>query len=120
MSRWKELGIRRFINNWWADERRSKDTNFSQSHICATLILAIAFSISAHAQSAKKPSSGGAVEKLIGTWHLVQIDAPGTDEQYVPIPQPKGTLIYSRDGHVSVQLMYQESAKSLSNRPRTR
>jgi hypothetical protein len=33
----------------------------------------------------------------------------------MPIPQPKGMLIYTRDGHMSVQLMYPESAKTLSN-----
>jgi len=29
--------------------------------------------------------------------------------------QPKGMLIYTRDGHMSVQLMYPESANTLSN-----
>ena len=33
----------------------------------------------------------------------------------MPIPQPKGMLIYTRDGHMSVQLMYPESANPLSN-----
>jgi hypothetical protein len=76
----------------------------------------MAFSIFAHAQSAKKTSSGGrGKEKLIGAWHLVHIDAPGPDGKSVHIPQPKGMLIYTRDGHMSVQLMYSESAKSLSN-----
>ncbi len=31
------------------------------------------------------------------------------------IAQPKGMLIYTRDGHMSVQLMYPESANALSN-----
>ena len=80
------------------------------------LIVAMTFSIFAHAQSAKKPSgSGGAKEKLIGAWHLVQIDAPGPDGKSLPVPQPKGMLIYTRDGHMSVQLMYPPSANSLSN-----
>ena len=81
-----------------------------------TLVVAMAFSIFAQAQSAKKTSSSvGAKEKLIGAWHLVHIDAPGPDGKSVPIPQPKGMLIYTRDGHMSVQLMYPESANSLSN-----
>ena len=33
----------------------------------------------------------------------------------MPIPQPKGMLIYTGDGHMSVQLMYPESANTLSN-----
>ena len=81
-----------------------------------TLVGAMALSGLAHAQSAKKTSSsGGAREKLIGAWHLVRIDAPGRDGKSVAIPQPKGMLIYTRDGHMSVQLMYPESANSLSN-----
>ena len=81
-----------------------------------TLVVAMAFSIFAHAQSAKKTSSGGrGKERLIGAWHLVHIDAPGPDGKSVPVPQPKGMLIYTRDGHMSVQLMYPESANTLSN-----
>jgi hypothetical protein len=80
------------------------------------LAVAMTFAIFAHAQSAKKISgSGGAKEKLIGAWHLVHIDAPGPDGKSMPIPQPKGMLIYTRDGHMSVQLMYPESANTLSN-----
>jgi hypothetical protein len=81
-----------------------------------TVVAAMAFAISAHAQSAKKISgSGVAKEKLIGAWHLVHIDAPGPDGKSTRVPQPKGMLIYTGDGHMSVQLMYPESANTLSN-----
>jgi hypothetical protein len=79
-------------------------------------IAAMALSTFMCAQSSKKISGDtGAKEKLIGGWHLVHIDAPGPDGKSVPIPQPKGLLIYTRDGHMSVQLMYPESANTLSN-----
>jgi hypothetical protein len=81
-----------------------------------TLFVAMALSVFAHAQSTKQTSSiGRSKEKLIGAWHLVHIDAPGPDGKSAPIPRPKGILIYTRDGHMSVQLMYPESANSLSN-----
>jgi len=54
-------------------------------------------------------------ERLIGAWHLEHIDPPGADGQPADIPQPTGMLIYTRDGHMSVQLMYPKSAGSLSN-----
>ena len=80
------------------------------------VIAATALAISAHAQSVEKiSSSSGAKEKLIGVWHLVHVDAPGPDGKSVSVPQPKGMLIYTRDGHMSVQLMYPESANTLSN-----
>ena len=81
-----------------------------------TLVVAMAFSVFAHAQTAGKTSnSGEAKEKLIGAWHLVHIDAPGPDGNATPIPQPKGMLIYTRDGHVSVLLIYPASENTLSN-----
>src|ERR1700722_18896487 len=52
---------------------------------------------------------------LIGAWHLAYIEAPGPDGKPVDIPQPKGILIYTLDGHMSVQLIYPESAHVQSN-----
>jgi hypothetical protein len=54
-------------------------------------------------------------ERLIGAWHLVHIESPGTHGKAKDCPQPKGMLIYTRDGHMSVQLMYPKSARALSN-----
>ena len=95
----------------------ARRTRISAKAIYAViLVVAMAVSIFAHAQFAEKISSrGGAKEKLIGAWHLVRIDAPGPDGKSVPLPQPKGMLIYTRDGHMSVQLMYPESANALTN-----
>jgi hypothetical protein len=76
------------------------------------LVVAMAFSLTASAQTAK---TGSAREKLIGAWHLVRIDASGPDGKPAPGPQPKGMLIYTQDGHMSVQLMYQGTADAMSN-----
>jgi hypothetical protein len=69
------------------------------------------------AQSARNQVAGhdSAKEKLIGAWHLAHIEAPGQDGKPADIPQPKGMLIYTRDGHMSVQLMYPKSAHPQSN-----
>jgi len=50
-------------------------------------------------------------ERLIGAWHLVRINTPGIQES----AQPLGMLVYSRDGHVSVQLMYPVAQHALNN-----
>ncbi len=76
------------------------------------LAVVVAIAGFAQAQSAKQI---GDREKLIGAWHLVRIDAPGPDGKPTPIPQPIGMLIYTRDGHMSVQLMYPKSANAQSN-----
>ena len=76
------------------------------------LVVGMTFGPSASAQTAR---SGGARDKLIGAWHLVRIDAPGSDGKGVTGLQPEGMLIYTRDGHMSVQLMYPEAQHDLNN-----
>lgn len=49
---------------------------------------------------------------IVGTYHLVRIDAPGPDGKPVEAPQPTGMLIYTPDGHGAVQLMYPQTALS--------
>lgn len=84
---------------------------------CGVLATVFAIAGVSQAQSAKNQVAGpnSAREKLIGAWHLVHIDAPGPGGKPADIPQPKGMLIYTRDGHMSVQLMYPKSANALSN-----
>jgi hypothetical protein len=69
------------------------------------------------AQPTKKMAAnqGTERERMIGAWHLVHIDSPGPDGKPMDIAQPKGMLIYTRDGHMSVQLMYPKSANAHSN-----
>src|SRR5215472_6912168 len=81
------------------------------------LIMALAIAGLVYVQSAKtqEASHGSDRERLIGAWHLEQIDSPEPSGKPSDIPQPKGMLIYTRDGHMSVQLMYPKSAHSQSN-----
>jgi hypothetical protein len=77
------------------------------------LILALALAGVAAAQSAA--DRGSAREKLIGAWHLIAIEAPGPNGKVVRDAAVTGSLIYMRDGHMSVQLMYPASESGLSN-----
>ena len=76
------------------------------------LVMIVLTATGAQAQSPRQSSDRDA---LIGAWHLVRIDAPGAHGKVAPAPQPKGMLIYTRDGHMSVQLMYPKSANSPDN-----
>lgn len=84
---------------------------------CGALAVVLAIAGFAQDQSAQKQvkDHDSAPEKLIGAWHLAHIEAPGPDGKPVDIPQPTGMLIYTRDGHMSVQLMYPRSANPQSN-----
>lgn len=50
--------------------------------------------------------------RLLGAWRLVSIAGPDGN----PVSEaPHGMLIYTRDGHVSVQLMYPKAVNAPSN-----
>jgi hypothetical protein len=117
----KARAIRRFISNWWGDERTGQEEREMKilrygAFVTVMAIAGLGLAQSGN-QSGKKTASvqSGDREKLIGAWHLVRIDAPGADGKHAEIPQPKGMLIYTRDGHMSVQLMYPKSADLTSN-----
>lgn len=63
--------------------------------------------------SAKNRGPASDRERLIGAWHLASISGP--DGKPVTTAVPAGMLVYTRDGHMSVQLMYPKSAGALSN-----
>lgn len=81
------------------------------------LILALALCALSHAQSAPKNDvgPGPAREKLIGAWRLVSMEEPGPDGKLNRVTGRSGMLIYTRDGHMSVQLMFPESEAGVSD-----
>jgi hypothetical protein len=82
--------------------------------LLVTLALVVAACGFSQAQSAgKKDVPGSDRERLIGAWRLASITGP--DGNPVMTGVPVGMLIYTRDGHMSVQLMYSKSASALSN-----
>lgn len=83
--------------------------------LCATFVIAVALAPLGQAQSPVSGDHGTARDRLIGAWHLANIDSPGQDGNSTDRPHPIGMLIYTADGHISVQLMYPEAAAGLSN-----
>lgn len=79
------------------------------------LAVALAFGGFALVRYAESKPAGSDREKLIGAWHLASPGEPDPDGKGNSLAGVKGTLIYTRDGHMSVQLMYPDSAATLSN-----
>jgi hypothetical protein len=79
------------------------------------LTVVVTLSSVSQAGSAEKrsPTPAADRERLIGAWHLTSIVGP--DGKPVTTGQPLGMLVYTRDGHVSVQLMYPKSTNAQSN-----
>lgn len=90
--------------------------------LCWTLAAAMALSGLSIAQSAEKkdashgPEKGSSSrEKLVGAWHLAWMEEQGPDGKLNRITNRKGMLLYTRDGHMSVQIMFPKSESALSN-----
>ena len=66
-------------------------------------------------QSTDTQPSSSPREKLIGAWQLVSMEEPGPDGKLRHITDRTGQLIYTRDGHISVQIMYPPSESAVSN-----
>jgi len=83
--------------------------------ICGA-ILALVLSVAGVSQTNSAKKRGSSVsdrERLIGAWRLTFMNGP--DGEPMTTGVPIGMLIYTRDGHISVQLMYSKSAAALSN-----
>ena len=85
--------------------------------LCWVLASVVALSGLSRAQSAEKKDGGpgSARDKLIGAWRLASLEGAGADGKVNRVTDLKGMLFYTRDGHMSVQLMYPKSASGLSN-----
>ena len=85
--------------------------------LCWTLagVAALAALSRLQSRETKDAGNGSARDKLTGAWRLASLESPGADGKVNRITDVKGMLLYTRDGHMSVQLMYPESGSSLSN-----
>ena len=101
----------------FSGDQRSPEEPKMKALLYWTLAFVVALSEFAQAQSpAKKgPNPGSDKERLVGAWHLVSMEEPGADGKVHRITDRKGMLIYTTDGHVSVQLMLPESESRVSN-----
>jgi len=86
----------------------SNRTNPMNTVGAGLLVLIVALSGFSQARAADR-------ERLIGAWQLVSLTAPGSDGRTMSVSHPLGMLTYTRDGHVSVQLMYPASETAISN-----
>lgn len=85
--------------------------------LCWTLAAVAVLSGLSQAQSPEKKDAdpGSARAKLTGAWRLVSMEEPGADGKLNRVTDRKGMLIYTRDGHMSVQLMLPKSESGVSN-----
>lgn len=88
-------------------------------HVKTAVLIAMA-GIIAQVGLSREPRSEARTQgldraRLIGAWHLVSIEEPGAGGKLIHVTDRKGMLIYTRDGHMSVQIMYPASEATVSN-----
>jgi Lipocalin-like domain len=69
------------------------------------------------AQSAEKSEVSSVKEKLIGAWELAWEEEQGADGKMQHIVDHQGTIVYTRDGHMSVQISLPTGSRNDPNNP---
>jgi lipocalin-like protein len=68
-------------------------------------VMVLALSGVSMPQSAERSDADSVKEKLIGAWRLAWEEEQGADGKMNHIVDQQGTIVYTRDGHMSVQIM---------------
>jgi hypothetical protein len=84
---------------------------------CAmTIIAAVALSAVCPAQSTTN-TTDSVTQKLIGAWRLAWTDEQAADGKMKHITDRQGTLLYTQDGHMSVQIMLPSAQSAPDGNP---
>jgi hypothetical protein len=76
------------------------------------------FMMPGFAQSGRNDSAMGKVgDKLIGSWRLAWVEEQQADGTMKRHNERRGTIVYTRDGHMSVQIMLPEGENAPANNP---
>jgi hypothetical protein len=88
-----------------------------KAQVCLALAAVVTLTGLSLAQSPDKKDAGpgAAGVMFVGAWRLAWMENREADGKVTRITGPKGMLLYTRDGHMSVQLMYPEAEAALSN-----
>src|SRR5947209_18147611 len=85
--------------------------------VCCTLVALVGLSGFSwvHSQGLQETRAGSAQKRLVGAWRPVSLESPGPDGKLNRVTDIKGMLLYTSDGHMSVQLLYPQSESHLMN-----
>ena len=81
----------------------------------AVVVACIALSATAVSARRQAETAQGDRGRFVDAWRLAWMEEPGPDGAITRITDRKGTLMYTRDGRMSVQIQFPESQSSVSN-----
>jgi hypothetical protein len=86
---------------------------FSSSLLC---LLVAALSLGGRASSGQEPAGPGVRELFVGSWRLVSLEEEGADG-LLHAADCTGLLVFTREGRMSVQVMYASAAPEAAAAP---
>ena len=90
----------------------SRSLRFVLAFVCVVLPIATSTELSGSHGTAAAQSDR---ERFVGAWRLAWMEEPSPDGKITRITDRKGTLMYTRDGRMSVQIQFPDSQSSISN-----
>lgn len=87
--------------------------------LCCVLgtVMVVTADVASFSQSSGRADSGPVKERLLGAWKLAWIEEQGADGKMTRIVDRRGTIVYTRDGHMSVQIMLPKPEDSPGGNP---
>jgi hypothetical protein len=90
--------------------------NTSRRFLIAVICVALAITTSSGLNASRATAAAqGDRERFVGAWRLAWMEEPRPDGTIARITDRKGTLMYTRDGRMSVQIQFPDSQSSVSN-----
>ena len=81
----------------------------------AVMVACIALSATAVSARRQAETAQGDRGRFVGAWRLAWMEEPGPDGTMIRITDRKGTLMYTGDGRMSVQIQFPAAQSSVSN-----
>jgi hypothetical protein len=81
----------------------------------AVAMACLALSVTAVSARPQADTTQADRERFVGAWRLAWMEEPGPGGTMVRITDRKGTLMYTSDGRMSVQIQFPEAQSSISN-----
>ena len=86
--------------------------------LLAAIWMVAVFGMPGIAQSGgKDPATEDVRDKLVGSWRLAWVEEQLADGSMKRHTERRGTIVYTRDGHMSVQIMLPEGENASGNNP---
>ena len=81
----------------------------------AVVVACIALSATAVSARRQAETAQGDRGRFVGAWRLAWMEEPGPDGTMIRITDRKGTLMYTGDGRMSVQIQFPAAQSAVSN-----